>query len=49
MKSTIPASGHISKRLSKIHANKNLVRFVRRPINIDIDNKDSEKKESANK
>ena len=49
MNSTMPASGHIKSRLSKIQAKSKRVRLVRRPTTIDIDKRDKKKNESANK
>ena len=41
--STIPASGQINNKLSKIHASKNRVRLVLKPINRDRDKIDKNK------
>ena len=41
--STIPASGQINNKLSKIHASKNRVRLVLKPISRDRDKIDKNK------
>ena len=45
----MPASGQMTKRLIRIHAKSSLVRFVRKPTNIDKDNRDMKKYDKANK
>ena len=45
----MPASGHIKRRLSKIHAKSNRVLFVLRPTTIEKDRRDKKKNDRANK